>query len=693
VLFRSLVLVLIMGIISFKLILPWYDYNETLYLAGKQVERLTPKNSLVVTIQNSGNTNFLYYSNRRGWRINLQYVEPEMIEEFRKQGASYFVAIYPGDLKRKQRLQDYLFRYYEPMRYSLEYMLFRIDKKLDSPAYLVTAPAISHPLEVKFDNDYVLLGYDLEKEKVLPGESNIVTYYWKTLKPHQIPADIYVNVELQTNNQPVLENQGRKWFYRLFGHSASFTSGVGKWISPFVYHIANPGSWVIYYSKPAYPSDKWQPGEIIKLSYEIFIPPDAPLGIYQVRPGVNVEGRSLKIEPATIADNKNRVVGAQIEILRHPEYVYKPVNKLDEMQRDILQKNDVFELSEVINDKLLMSSFSPEYVTKITQRYNYLLYRYATSQGFAMDSTISFIGYSVRKKGNNKYKLYFMFRANERIDKDWMLYVHAGAADQDVALLPESRQQYKYVAWDFSPELPTSEWQKQGYVIISREIFTKLLRFDMDIGWYRIGDGRFGKSVRFGWMDLSTLGEGFHDYSDIQSNLRNQSALFGLFELQKDIPIINAVPPETKLKIEQQSNPQLKPGTTPKGFDLNAALSFKECTIKKVALDRYKMFLTFQTKVPIDKDWLIYVHAKVADNNVAFLPPSRQPYKSENWDFKPNPPTSQWQKHTDQIITSEFNAKPIPYDLELGFYRFGELNKYDYFGKPVKLGWINFKRP
>lgn len=152
---------------------------------------------------------------------------------------------------------------------------------------------------------------------------------------------------------------------------------------------------------------------------------------------------------------------------------------------------------------------------------------------------------------------------------------------------------------------------------------------------------------------------------------------------------MESLPQELKTKIEKKYNALLNQKVNIHESKVNNALTFKGFSVKKVALDKYKIYFVFQTKELIDKDWMIYIHAKVADKNVALLPLHRQLYKSETWDCYPEPPTSQWPKQKDLIVTREINAKPIQYNLEIGFYRPDEVKQYEYFGQPIKLGWID----
>ncbi|MBI2025909.1 MAG: hypothetical protein HYT06_00860 [Candidatus Levybacteria bacterium] len=82
----------------FSIMFSWYyvrDYfninNPSIIVAGKAVDRLTPKEAKVVANYN-GDTSFLYQTKRKGW-ASFQNGLPDLI----KKGASFLVLVNPTD--------------------------------------------------------------------------------------------------------------------------------------------------------------------------------------------------------------------------------------------------------------------------------------------------------------------------------------------------------------------------------------------------------------------------------------------------------------------------------------------------------------------------------------------------------------------------------------------------------------------
>ncbi len=117
-------------------------------------------------------------------------------------------------------------------------------------------------------------------------------------------------------------------------------------------------------------------------------------------------------------------------------------------------------------------------------------------------------------------------------------------------------------------------------------------------------------------------------------------------------------------------------------------VSFEGYRWEKVGDEKYKFSFTFKTKGGFDKDWAIYFHGWIKDEDVTSLPKERQKSGFANWDFYPTPVTSKWPDNEYVTITREISAKPIPYNFELGFYT----GKEGLHGRRIKLGWIDLGR-
>jgi hypothetical protein len=90
---RFLTLFMTLFIIVATIALSWYDIkgyyqinNPTIIVAGKEVDRLTPKDAKVIAPYD-GDTAFLYQTHRSGWPLGYD------IDKHIAEGATYYVSV------------------------------------------------------------------------------------------------------------------------------------------------------------------------------------------------------------------------------------------------------------------------------------------------------------------------------------------------------------------------------------------------------------------------------------------------------------------------------------------------------------------------------------------------------------------------------------------------------------------------
>lgn len=118
---------------------------------------------------------------------------------------------------------------------------------------------------------------------------------------------------------------------------------------------------------------------------------------------------------------------------------------------------------------------------------------------------------------------------------------------------------------------------------------------------------------------------------------------------------------------------------------VSESVSFVGYDCEKIGDEKYRFSFLFRVKNGFEKDWAIYFHGSVSDENIILLPKSSRQYGFDNWDFRPRPATSAWPRNQCITITREISAKPIPYDLNLGFYT-SETGQH---GRQINIGWVD----
>lgn len=115
----SVIFMLVVGAYQVK---EFYKINHPeIVIAGEAVDRLTPKDALVIADYN-GDTAFLYQTKRRGWPV----VELP-IEELIKEGASYYVSVDLEDKKTKEFMEKF-----ELVEKADNYVILKLRKNNDN---------------------------------------------------------------------------------------------------------------------------------------------------------------------------------------------------------------------------------------------------------------------------------------------------------------------------------------------------------------------------------------------------------------------------------------------------------------------------------------------------------------------------------------------------------------------------------
>ena len=168
---------------------------------------------------------------------------------------------------------------------------------------------------------------------------------------------------------------------------------------------------------------------------------------------------------------------------------------------------------------------------------------------------------------------------------------------------------------------------------------------------------------------------------EVEQVLKNKD-IFELYEYKDKYNLIKKIYPEVYRKLNRGYEALLSDYSSK--YVVSEKVSFVDYHYKKVDSEKYKFYFVFKVKSGFRKDWKVYFHGHVKGENFTLLPKSRQKYKFDNWGFNPDPPTSVWPEDEYIIITREISAKPIPYNMNIGFYRFDEGRH----GKQIKLGWL-----
>ena len=93
----------------------------------------------------------------------------------------------------------------------------------------------------------------------------------------------------------------------------------------------------------------------------------------------------------------------------------------------------------------------------------------------------------------------------------------------------------------------------------------------------------------------------------------------------------------------------------------------------------------FNVHEEFQKEWMIYLHGWVRDEDIRFLPLNNQNLGFAAWVLYPKPSMISWGKGEHVKINKVISAESIPYDFKLGFYRPNERQH----GRQIEIGLID----
>lgn len=125
--------------------------------------------------------------------------------------------------------------------------------------------------------------------------------------------------------------------------------------------------------------------------------------------------------------------------------------------------------------------------------------------------------------------------------------------------------------------------------------------------------------------------------------------------------------PALQSLVSQAFETRLRAMATP--FQMNDAVTFMAADVTRVDGDLYRFRLVFQVHQAMDRDWRMLFHGFVDPVNLGQLSPENQAQGYQDWNFDPQPPTSDWAAGGYVILTHQIGALPVEYQFKFGFFQ------------------------
>ena len=100
---------------------------------------------------------------------------------------------------------------------------------------------------------------------------------------------------------------------------------------------------------------------------------------------------------------------------------------------------------------------------------------------------------------------------------------------------------------------------------------------------------------------------------------------------------------------------------------LNEYVNLIDYRVSSSGESKHEVKLLFKVIETIPKDWRIFLHGRVENEDLNRLPKVRRKHGFDNWDFHPKVKTSGWQKGSYTLVSRRFQANPARYLFETYF--------------------------
>lgn len=177
----------------------------------------------------------------RAWRAGDTFADPHMLAlpatTFTPDQAQLEVGLYERTPQQRLPATD---AQGQPLGDNARFELFTI-----VPAQIGSMP---NPMQVNFSDQIALVGYNMDKRVLAPGQTCHLTLYWRGLKAMRKNYSVFTHL--------LAENGER---------------------------VAQMDSWP---QRGAAPTSAWKAEAVIQDEYELTVPSDAPLGVYSIHIGL-----------------------------------------------------------------------------------------------------------------------------------------------------------------------------------------------------------------------------------------------------------------------------------------------------------------------------------------------------------------------------------------------------------------------
>ncbi|MFH1037859.1 MAG: hypothetical protein V1789_04210 [PVC group bacterium] len=287
------------------------------------------------------------------------------------------------------------------------------------------------------------------------------------------------------------------------------------------------------------------------------------------------------------------------------------------------------------------------------------------------------LAFDYRKIGPDRYRADYLFKVNQPFRTDLRIALNGAVAPEHLDRLSKKRRaaDKKSEVWTLHPAPPTTAWQPGEYLLLSQTFISPAIPYNMSMNFYAPTrkPGQYGDTVQLGWRRGITE-------SVLLDSIRRTNSLIDLYRLKGDCENLPAAQEAFKRKASE-----LLEKTAPLGIICEEA-DLVAFDYRQIGENQYRVDYLFHVNRPLEHDCLIALYGVVDENHRDLLSEERKKLgkRSEEWTFRPYPPTRAWPEGECVLVSDEIEAQPIPYNMHTILYDRENQRQH---GDQVALGW------
>lgn len=165
---------------------------------------------------------------------------------------------------------------------------------------------------------------------------------------------------------------------------------------------------------------------------------------------------------------------------------------------------DLFALYEMLDLDGKLYLLSDAERATLEARYADKVGRYTPIQ--ALHNGVSLLGFHAEPTVPDWFMIRLVVHVTETPGKDLRVWMRAVVHEEDRASLFDVQREESVLCWDFTPELPATQWRPKQALVLSHSVMARALRYQVEIGLYASGEAeRPDTPLTTEWIDFGAL--------------------------------------------------------------------------------------------------------------------------------------------------------------------------------------------